>query len=324
MKKTFYFIFLLHFSFFLFAQNAEKQVMIPHTVFIGDTAQLNISFSSKKDFFKDLPQGHNNSNQELSFQNFQRPLDEKTYSIKKIVLTQNNSSNQNQINYTFSIYFTPWITGEIKFPPYALEKDFVISPSAIHIESILDATKKSQTFSENKGPLFIPGTTYRILFKIIGFLIFIGIIISAFCKWNRLVLFWKNLKLKILYARNKKETINSLNLLKRAKISDKEKAEQIQSILRNYLTIRFSFPFKNCGASEIWKGFDAVFLGLLSETKEDAVDDLTGIFTRTDFIRYSKDAVFGSDELKSIIIKLISIINIFETNEKSNEKEDQK
>lgn len=290
----------------VYAQNAERQVLIPLSVLVGDTATLNISFSSREEL------------DSVSMQNFSRPVNEKEYFIKSLSLKNNGKDKNGQNQYVLSIVFIPWVTGEIKFPPVTLKDGFTVTPSEISINSVFTATQASKKFSEAKGPLLLPGTTYRILFKIIFFLILFITGLVLLLKWKQVSVFYKNLKLKILYYQNRKKTIQSLTkTLADTDISDKDKASLIQSTVRSYLDTRFSYPFSNCTASEIPQGFNRIFQGLLSDKKEEAVFDLTGIFTRTDYIRYARDASFSENELNDMIQKLCKIIETFETPEEA-------
>lgn len=306
LKKLFILTFIFLSATFLFAQNSEKQVLIPHSVFVGDNAILTISFLSKADLSSETP---------VSIQNFERKLNEKEYTITNISLSKNPKKQNDQFSYTLSIQFIPWITGKIKFPPLHLENDFVIIPSEINIDSIFTGAKRERKFIGAKGPLLVPGTTYRILFKLILSSIILIVLITAFFKWKKINLFYKNLKLKLLYLKNKKKTLNALNKLKNSSLSHKEIACNFQIIFRKYLSVRFDYPFQNCSTSEIWLGFSKIFQGLLSEKKEEAVEDLTGLFTRTDFIRYSKDGFFNNNEINELIQKASDIINTLESQE---------
>lgn len=306
-----YCFFCLLFFTPVWAQNSERQILIPHTVFVGDTAQLNISFASNMDFFT----GAKENSKDLSLQNFTLPLDNSKYTIKKITLMKNGKTSGNQNSYTISFAFSSWITGTLKFPPYKIEDDFTIIPSEITIDSIFTVPKISRKFVENKGPLLIPGTTYRIIFKLISFILLVILGITMLVKWQTISLFCKNQKLRYIYKRNMKQTFNSLEQIESSADSAKLKAEAIQKTMRNYLTVRFGYKFTNCGTSEIYSGFQNIFQGLLSEKKEDAVEELTGIFTRTDYIRYSKNGTFENNELENLITSIKEIITTFETEE---------
>lgn len=303
----------------LSAQSSNRQVVVPHTIYVGDTAQLNISFTAKAGLLGEAETKGHNPQKDLSAENFDRVPDLNSYTIKRILLSRNGNTSEEKANYTLTIIFTPWVTGQIKIPPYKIDKDFLVIPSEITVDSIFSVPKTPKTFVENKGPLLIPGTTYRILGKLIiwGLLFITGIVIL--CRKDKVGLWYKNQKLKHLYSKNKKQTIAALNKLKVSAFDDKEKAEETQKLLRSYLTLRFGYPFSNCGASEIWKGFDEIFQGLLSEEKEEAVENLTGIFIRTDYIRYSKNISFDGDEFSNLVSQIIDIINTLEAQDKKEE-----
>ncbi len=323
MRKLISILIFIFSSFLIFAQNGERQMMIPLTVYVGDTAQLHISFSGKNDLLKTGEPNHKgNQTVELATEGFERPLDNSKYSVKQILLSRTGTSPDGQTRYELIIIFVPWITGGIKFPPYKFPNGFTVIPSEITIDSIFNAPKVSRKFAENKGPILIPGTTYRILFKLLFYAILLILLITALCKWKSISLRYKNFKLKMLYKRNKRHTVSILLRIKGAVQADKVKAERIQRVMRHYLTVRFGYNFNRSGASEIWSGFETIFQGLLSEKKEDAVEELTSLFTRTDFIRYSANGSFEKKEIYSITDRLIEIIDILETPAEKNPQED--
>ena len=339
MKKIILMTFFLIFLSPLFSQNSQRQVVIPKQIFVGDTGELQISFSSEIDFFKNLS---GNQTLELFTQNFTLPLDDTEYTVKKILLSKtgkNSAKPENvekpvQINYVFSIIFTPWKTGEIKIPPYNLgnnlglafdsdqtSNDFILTPSEIIIDSILDQKNIKSNFIPGKGPVLLPGTTYKIYFQIIILLLFIALLIRVLVKWQEVNLFIKNIKLRLLYRKNKLSTIKILTKLKSSANSDREIADIIQIVMRNYLQVRFSYPFTKAATNEIMKGFDEIYAGLLSDEKTEAVEELTGIFIRTDYVRYGKEGEFIPGEKNKLIDSILEIIAALE-NTKETEKVD--
>jgi len=318
MKKLILTVLSLFFiSLSVFAQNAQQQMMIPRTVYVGDTAQLHINFSSKEDLYK-LLETTQKGTIEVSQDNFERPLDNTKYTVKQLLLTRTGNDAGGQSKYELTIIFVPWITGNIKFPPYKITKGIILVPSEITVDSIFNAPKVSRKFAENRGPLLIPGTTYRILFKILIHGILLILIIVALCKWKNISLCYKNFKLKLRYKKNRRHAVSILVRIRDSNSTDKIKAERIQRVLRHYLTVRFGYNFARSGASEIWAGFENIFQGLLSEAKEEAVEELTGIFTRTDYVRYSANASFGKKEIESLTASLIKIIDTLEAPAEEN------
>lgn len=326
----------------LSAQNAQNQVVIPKQIFVGDSAELKITFSSPVDFFANIHTDNRNTKRqqnrngtdaiELTAQNFTRKIDGAEYTIKKITLEKSAANRQDtgQQSYVFSIIFTPWKTGEIKIPPYNLgeafgfENDFLITPSTIEIDSILKQKNINPNFAPSKGPVLIPGTTYKIYFQIILIIVLLVAFIRVLIKWHDVNLFFKNVKLKLLYRRNKKSTVKVLNKLCESKNTDREIADIIQIVMRNYLQVRFDYPFTKSATNELMKGFDEIYCGLLDDAKADAVEDLTGIFIRTDFVRYGKDGQFESGEKNRMICELLKIIETLENTKEQNDDTDSK
>lgn len=78
------------------------QVLVPQNVYIGDSAELRVSFSSENahKLLKD------SSLVELPLSNFVEDLQFQDYQIEKITLLSNG-----QNNYNFVITFIPWKTG---------------------------------------------------------------------------------------------------------------------------------------------------------------------------------------------------------------------
>ena len=122
MKKIFTSLLFIFSSLMIFAQNAQRQMLIPHTVYVGDTAQLHISFSVKNELLKtEEPNHKGNQTVELATEGFERPLDNSKYSVKQILLSKTGIENDKQSRYELVIIFVPWTTGNIKFPPYKLD-----------------------------------------------------------------------------------------------------------------------------------------------------------------------------------------------------------
>ena len=59
------------------------------------------------------------------------------------------------------------------------------------------------------------------------------------------------------------------------------------------------------------------FSSLMTEEKENACIDMTGIFTRTDFIRYSLENSFAQGEREQLILKAENCIFAFEGESKT-------
>ena len=86
--------------------------------------------------------------------------------------------------------------------------------------------------------------------------------------------------------------------------------------MRAYLEFRFDYPFTKKVSSEILKGFYEATNNLISDKKIPACEEITQVFIRTDYIRYSKNGKFSPDELNKLIEKLVKQIEILEKEEK--------
>ena len=131
-----------------------------------------------------------------------------------------------------------------------------------------------------------------------------------------------NKRLLRKYKKNKKLAIKQLKQIlaagsnsKHPKPTDQQTAERVQKIMRNYLEVRFDYPFTRAAASEMMRGWQTATKGLLSDTKEEAFGDIAASFIRTDFIRFSKGGAFSQEEKKELIEKLINRIEILEKEE---------
>lgn len=292
-----------------------RQLVIPHTLFVGDTGEIKIYFASEEVF----------SNATLSQEFFTSVLAENDYSIKKLSISKNGTTADGKNSYEFSMTFTPWKTGKNIIPSYNLGKfagkeDFCVTFDSINVESIFTQKNVDQTFQGARGPLLLPGTTYKIFLWSGIFLILIILLIRWLVKWQDFILFVKNQRLMFMYRQNKKKTLKFIKKQLDSTQSDRDTASNIQTCLRNYLETRFGYPFKNCAASEIEIGFDKIFQGLMSDEKENAIEDLTAVFVRTDFIRYGKENHFFEGERPELFNIISGVINTLEN--RSEQKEE--
>ena len=289
-------LFFMMIDFSVFSQQILKtqQILSPKRVYIGDTAQLQCSFNSDSELLKNLK---TNETKELSFEGFTKSLNSKEFEIKKIEISSVNTNF-----YNLTLTFIPWKTGNIIFPEYNLSKGFnlnenisknsnelIISFNEVNIASIIQQNSITSPKSE-LSPFLLPGTNYKIYLSIIIFLVLIFALIQILCKHKKISTFFKNQKLLRKYKKNKKITQKQLKKLKDSEKSDKEICENIQKLLRKYLSVRFEFSFENCGSSEIMDAFYRATNNLYSEKKESSMEKIVSIFIRTDFIRYSNNS----------------------------------
>lgn len=282
----------------------QQQVLIPKQVYIGDSAELRCTFNYSSQNLRELTQ---NGTAKLPFAGFQQELNYQDYEIKSVDISPAGVDY-----YQFTITFVPWKTGEIIFPDYSLN-DITLKFEPVNIVSLTEQQSIS-TIQETTAPLLLPGTTYKLYALLIFVVLFLIAFVRLIIHHNEFIFFLKNLKLKIKYKKNASVTRKKLTaLLSSDDATTKQVASDIQNIMRNYLEVRFAYPFTRCVTSELMKGFDEATRGLLSEEKELAFEGFVAAFVRTDYLRYASQNEFEPDEKKRIVEELIANINIIET-----------
>ena len=293
------------------ATTQSQQILIPKKVYIGDTAELRCSFNSDEAEFKQLTEKGETA---LSTEIFTSPLDSRDFEIINLKIAPAGVNY-----YQLTITFKPWKTGSIQFPSVKIGETELVFES-VNIVSLTEQDGIS-SLKENTAPLLLPGTAYK-LYGAMAFLTILLIIgIRLIVKHKQVMIFIKNRQLLRKYKKNRKATVKGLNELlkdKKAEVSDPQFAEKYQHIMRNYMEVRFGFPFTKTVTSELMKGFYQATGQVLSENKENAFGQLAASFIRTDYIRYSKasDSNFGENEKKELIEKAIAGITTIETVEK--------
>lgn len=296
-----------------------QQILLPKKVYIGDSAELRCTFNSNSLYLKDFVGSESVS---LSLNAFTQELNSQDYNIQKITL-----SSAGVDYYQLSITFVPWKTGTIILPPYNVSANFdtsnpltsfsladqiEINFEPVNIVSIVEQNQV-QGLSPSAPPMLLPGTSYKLYSALIIFVLFILLLIRSITKREQIAFFIRHKKLLWKYKKNRRLTIRALESLlkpvskKNPAKNDKEFAEAIQKILRNYLEVRFEYPFSKTVTSGFMGAFHKIFGGtedfssLMSEEKENACIKMTGIFTRSDYIRYSAGAVLDETERRDII-----------------------
>lgn len=282
-----------------------QQILVPKKVFIGDFAELQCSFKIENSTLSEMI---SNTTIEVPIDSFSSQPEYTDCVINKIQLSQMGANH-----YKLVITFVPWKTGELQLPPlYINDVSLIFQP--IQIVSIIEQHNAS-TIQEPLSPLLLPGTSYKLYGALLVLIIFIIILIELIIKRKSVSFFINNLKLQIKYKKNKKKTIKNLKKLP----TKKDSARLLQLFMRNYLEVRFDFPFTKSSTSELMNNFLYVTQNLLGEIKNEAFSEIVSVFIRTDFIRYSKDGMFEKDELFFLINKLITNINILESVNKKGE-----
>lgn len=291
-----------------------NQIIVPKQLYIGDRAELRCTFNSDQSYLRESVLKSEAVKLDLS--GFSQNIDQTQYDITGVQLLSSGADY-----YTLVVSFIPWTTNRIDFPEFDLGLAFnanasqqIIRFDPVNVIALAEGENISLHDAEN--PLLLPGTYYQLVGGGIFTLALIVILIRLIVKRQQVALFFKNRKLMRKYRKNQKLTEKLLlKLSDDEELSSHDVAEEMQKILRNYLEVRFDYPFTRCLTSELMDGFFKATLHLLSEEKENAFVEIATTFTRTDFIRYSKEASFNGGEKQILIQKIIQNIDIIETPE---------
>lgn len=284
---------------------SPQQILIPKKVYIGDTAELRCTFNSPSPTLKQLVANGITKLPLVSQSN----ATSDDYVIQSITLSPAGVDY-----YQFTITFTPWKTGDIQFSPMEIEgSELIIEFQPVQVVSLISTDgANTTTLRDSSAPLLLPGTAYKLYGTLTAFIIILILLIRIIIKRKKLLFYINQKRLLKKYRKNKKQTLRSLKQVE----NEEGAAEQIQKIMRNYLEVRFNYPFTKTVTSEMMHGWQNISNGLLSDTKEEAFGDIVSCFIRTDFIRYSKNGKFAEGELIELIEKLSNRIELLEKEEK--------
>ena len=323
-----------------------QQILVPKKVYIGDRAELRCTFNSPNPALKELTlQGQGQSQGGpgglggLGAQGGQNPQaaqgSQGLQGITKLPLVSQSNTEDYVIKevtlapagvdfYQLTVTFVPWKTGEITFPPMEIEgTEVIIEFQPLQIVSLITAENAATTtLHDTAAPLLLPGTAYRLYGALAAIILVLIIAIRLFVKHKSLIFYINNKKLLKKYKKNKKQAKKALYKIAdtagQADFNAKTAAEDIQKVLRNYLEVRFGYPFTRTVTSEIMAGWQSVTGGLCSEKKEEAFGEIAAAFIRTDYIRYRKGGAFEKDELVKLVEKLVLLIETLEKPEEAD------
>lgn len=320
-----------------FSQEDESasQVVLPIEVFVGDHAEIRYTFRSAIDFFP--------GEGELERKDLVNPYEglEDSFSVVKAELYRTD------MEYTVRFVIVPWKVGTIAFPAFnlntalgisaqkdknaeseeALEPEFNVALYPVQIKSIVEKTDNRQMMPP-APPIIIPGTTYVIFLLVLSAVVILILFFRILLKFNSIRQKWNRYLQKRAYKKNAEETIKKIKKLAKIKVSDIEFCSTLQLVTRKYLDFRFSRPFSAISSTSIRKIFEDICLGEIPSEISAAVDDLTAMFIRTDYIRYAHDSIDSQlyppaehqaalvkHERKTLSEMVVKAINVFESDE---------
>ncbi|MCR5613807.1 hypothetical protein [Treponema sp.] len=329
----------------LYAQDSEEvsQVLLPVDVYVGDHAEIRYTFRSAIDFF-----AGSKDTERAELENPFKGLEE-NFSVVKAELYRDN------MQYTLRFVIVPWKTGTISFPSFNLNTALGIAPALpavnnddlqisempeffvalypIQVKSIVEKTG-NHSMMPPVPPMIIPGTTYVLFLLILLFVVFLILFFRVLLKFNTIRRKWNLYLKKRAYKKNAEDAIKKIKkLIKNSKATDIEFCSSLQLITRNYLEFRFGYRFSAISSSGVRSVFEQICVGEMSSEVSYAVEDLTAMFVRTDYIRYAHDsidsqlypptehqAMLAKNERKSLSDVILKAISVFESNDEQGEE----
>lgn len=306
------------------AETENTQTTFPKKIFVGDKIELRCQFRSAVDFFSDVPKTQNA--RALRRESLPFPYDTDFFLIDSVSL------ERNELLYTLVISFRAWQVGDIDFPAIDISKSlygktanpFSIDPKAITVSSLLETDELRPPVS----PLFIPGTVQVLYALIFAAAVLLSIIFMLIAKRKKIAQACKRKKILRAYQKNAKRAIKKLRKLEKLgkKIDDKNFSVSMQSIIRNYMEVRFDCAFTAVTSASFVSVFENRLGGNLSDKKQSGILSLAAVMRRTDYIRYAHDSIdskrepqseyatqFSNDERASLVRLTVDSIERFET-----------
>ena len=329
-------IFLVFFAAILPAPAENLQIVMPKTAFVGDTVEIHYIFDWDSDFFsaeRAASLGLNAHRLELNPKYAFSALDSENFALKNVLLEKNGGQ------YTLSLTIVPWKAGFLQISGFDLGSfitfshpkleaaPFYVLLEPIEVKSLVQKTG-NHSFLPAASPLILPGTTALLATLAILALIFFGTLLFALLHIPKIVRFLENLAYLYALKKNSRKAIKKIRTLKSDSekiFSDKDFAETLEHILRDFLTKRFARDFSSVTTNALSPLFDDLCGGNLDAGQEAIVENLVALFSRFDFVRFSENAQFlserengGTKERKTLCEKSIQIIEDFDKDENSD------
>ncbi len=309
MKKILRAIFLAFLTISVFPLAAENlQFVMPKMIYTGDTVEIRYIFHSDALLFSGDFSDKISASMALRTDHDFFKANEQKFAVKSINLEKINSE------YTLTLSVIPWNTGFLQIPPFNLSSlvefslsdrsgmsvkrsvPFVVSLSPIEVKSLVAKTG-NKSFMAESGPLVLPGTTAILtLLGIISVVLF-SVFLFTILHLPKVAKFLGDLSYIYSLKRNSRKAIKKILALQKdsQKIpQDKDFAEKLQHIIREFLSRRFAFNFSTVTTSRIYGIFSDLCGGSLSEHQAQTVESLVEIFSRLDYLRFSENAAFIS------------------------------
>lgn len=338
MKKILRTIFLILLALSFLPLAAENiQFVMPKMIYTGDTVEIRYIFHSDALLFSGDFSEKISASMALRTDHDFFKANEQKFAVKSASLEKINSE------YTLTLSLIPWKTGFLQIPPFNLSSivefsmqdrggmsvrrsvPFVVSLSPIEVKSLV-AKNGNKSFMAESGPLVLPGTTALLALLGILSVIFFSVFLFTILHLPKVAKFIVDLSYIYSLKRTSRKAIKRLLALQKdsPKISsDKDFAEKLQHIIREFLSKRFSYNFSTVTTSRIYGIFSELCGGSLSGHQSQTIESLIEIFSRLDYLRFCEKAAFlekfGSDEKHERIVLSENAIKLIEDFDKEED-----
>lgn len=308
---------------------SSMQILLPKNPYVGDECELKYIFQTDADLFNDGIAGQKLSTLKLS------PNWPVFRELEESCLVQNVVLEHSGFEYTLTIKFIPWKSGDIDFKVFDLaalvnsskNQKSVGAPYSIDIAPfyVNSLAKKMGVTSirPSKSPMVIPGTSFILIILALVFFTVAGLVFYFFIKlpfiFSYFIFAMEKRKIKKLFKKTEKCFIKLLKCK-----NDEFFCQSIYEEIKNYLCLRFDNSFSVITSSSLSQKFQDFFCGTLSEKQEDAVFELTEILHRCDYIRFAKgsidsfrkppaiyETVLAEGERKLLVNRALTAISVF-------------
>ena len=280
-----------------FTESDTMQIVMPKTIYVGDTAELRYTFRSAVDFFADMSDA--SLSREIALESLPFQTDTDDYTILDASLDRNG------LLYTLRFTFIPWNTGAIDFPMFDISAavygggahPFIVDVQSVEVSSILQ-DQDDADLRASMGPLLLPGTMYVLYAAAVLSIVLFILLIRLVVTWQSVYEAYATRKLLRSYAKNAKELYRRLKRLDRAggKTNDAEFCTELQQLIRHYLDFRFGYRFSAVSSSAIMDTFDKIMAGAMSEKSQSGAMSLAAVLRRTDYVRYARGSIDSKKE----------------------------
>ncbi len=311
-----------------------QQVVVPKEIYVGDTAEVRLTFHTPVDYFALLSSSQLRGNSVL----LDTTLD--AFTQKEQVCTVESAVlERSDFSYTIVLTVIPWEPGVIDFAPFDLNAACHLEQEQINYVDFLPVAVSSLSEKMNvtvlrnaASPQILPGTNYILWAFIVSGIVIVILIVLLLVHLHDFLEGVDGFKSRLGFIRNAFTTKRKIKKLSGKKMPDSVCAEQWQHIMRSYLQYRFASQFLSVPSNRIYSVIEKTAGGSLTQEQDQAVTALSELFVRTDFIRYAPgsadaaelpieqhSAIFLPDEKKQIVMQTLSLIDFFE--KRSSKKE---